>query len=212
MPALAAEFRRTVRAAAELPEAGELLRDSSKKGTVVYQQLTPHRLMALYEMAYMRMFVAWETYLEMTFLRYMCGYVSPIYTPQFQPGQQRVTTLPKAYGALLLPGHYYLLWHSPPRVRKWAASWFVGSPHELVIASSLSRLEWFGAIRHRIAHGSEDARQKMDKATRGLAGRRFAASSPGRFLRSWNGASQPQERWLYTIAAELSALSTQISP
>jgi hypothetical protein len=212
MPAMAVEFRRTLRASAELPEAGELVRDASKPGTVAYQQLTPQRLMALYEMAYMRMFVAWESYLEATFLRTMCGYVSPTYTPTFQAGQNRQPTLRHAYGALLLPGQYYLLWHSPPRVRKWAAAWFVGSPHELVIASNLARLEWFGAIRHRIAHGSEDAREKMDKATLGLAGRRFAASSPGRFLRTWNGASQPQERWLYTIAAELAALSAQISP
>jgi hypothetical protein len=212
MPALAVDFRRATRAAAGLPEAGELVRDASGKGSVAYQQLTPQRLTDLYEMAYLRMFVAWENFLEATFVRTMCGYVSSSYAPQFQGERVRQRTLEEAYKALLRPGQDFVLWHNPTRVRRWAAAWFVGCPHEFVIASSLSRLEWFARIRHRIAHGSDDARRKMDEATLGLAGRHFAGASAGRFLRSWNQASQPKERWLYTIEAELGALSRQISP
>jgi hypothetical protein len=212
MPALAAEFRATAKSAVGLPEAGETVREVGGQGTIVRRELTPLRLMALYEMAYLRMFVAWESFLEETFLRTMCGYESAQYIPIFKSGQSRQPNLKDAFQALLFPGQDYLLWHNPKRIKRWAESWFDQGPHELVIASNLSRLEWLGAIRHRIAHGSKDARTKMDKATTGLAGRRYAGSSPGRFLRSWNEASQPRERWLYTIRSELSGLAGQISP
>jgi hypothetical protein len=212
MPALAAGFRRTVRAATELPEAGEVIRDWSEQGSVPYRELTPPRLMALYEMAYLRIFVAWENFLEDTLLRTMCGYISPLYIPRFQEELARERSVKEAYKALLRPGQNYLLWHNPKEVERRAKEWVVGSPHEVVIASSLARLEWFSWVRHRVAHGSDDARAKMDRATLGLAGRQFAGASVGRFLRSWNQAAQPQVRWIYTIADELGALSSQMAP
>jgi hypothetical protein len=68
------------------------------------------------------------------------------------------------------------------------------------------------SLRHRVAHGSHDARVRFDAATMLLAGRRVRGANPGRFLRSFNSSSVPSERWLVTVASELIALAHQIAP
>ena len=79
----------------------------------------------------------------------------------------------------------------------------------MVIASNLSRLEQFAAIRHRIAHAQEHARIQFDLATMSLAAKRYKGARPGRFLRDWES---PSRRWLDAIADELKYLSVQITP
>lgn len=209
MPPLAATFRSLVGSAVGLAEAGEQIRTASATNSLPYRELTVHRLEALHEMAFLRIFVSWEEFLEATFLRMMCGYRTLTYTPIYATGRAQQRTLVRAEAALF-GSRDYLLWHNPAQVRDRARAWFVGGPHELVIGSSFSRLEWFASLRHRIAHGSRDARRKADAASIGLSGRRFPAASAGRFLRSWNTAASPPERWLHTLGGELASLSRQI--
>jgi hypothetical protein len=211
MPRLARDFRTSAAAAAGLAEAGEIVRALSAPRGRIHQELTIPRLEALHEMAYLRIFVRWETFIEMSFLRMMCGYESAIYVPQFATGRTRQRTLSAAQTALF-GSRDFLLWHNPRSIRDRARDWFAGSPLELVAVSNFNRLEWFAAIRHRIAHGSEDARQNLNRATIGLCGRRYRGASAGRFLRDWDSSVTPPQRWLHTIAAELENLAAQITP
>lgn len=211
MPPLAVAFAAAVGQAVDLAEAGELIRNAAKKDAVAYRELRPSRLEALHELAYLRVFVQWENFLEAAFLRMQCGYISPIYVPVLHAGKTRPHTLDDAFQALGR-GRDYLLWHHPPAIVNRAVEWLVHGPHELVISSNQTRLEWFAAIRHGIAHRSADARAKVNNATLGLAGRRYRGASAGRFLRDWApGTTQPQ-RWLNVIADELVALARQITP
>jgi hypothetical protein len=210
MPPMAASFRSLVGSAIALAEAGETIRSSSAVNSLAHHELTVQRLEALHEMAYLRIFVGWEEFLEATFLRLMCGYRTLSYVPVYVPGRTKQRTLATAELALF-GGRDYLLWHNPYQVRNRGRDWFVGAPHELVISSTYARLEWLASLRHRVAHGSKDARRKADIATLGLCGRRFPAASAGRFLRSWNTNASPPERWLHTLGGELSGLATQIA-
>jgi hypothetical protein len=166
-------------------------------------------LESLYEMAYMRMFAEWEVFLEETFLRMLCGYVSPIWVPSLYQKQQ-----PNLASArqLLLGNRGYVLWWSPQQIRDRAKRFFVNSPHEIVVTSSFARLGALAAVRHRLGHGSDQVRQSFDAATMLLAGRRYKAGSVGRFLRDWHPTASPAERWLFEIERELVALSAQIAP
>ena len=211
MPALSSQFADAAATALALAEAGELVRQGAPRGSVAFRELKPSRLEALHEMAFLRVFVEWENFLEASFLRTLCGYVSPLYTPAFTPGSARQPTLAAAELALLA-GNQYLLWHNPVTTVSRAKKWFIGAPHELVILSNLARLEWFAWVRHAVAHRSDDSKRKLDLATGNLAGRRYAGSSAGRFLRDWDPQSHPQTRWLHSITAELVALSGQICP
>ena len=211
MPGLAREYRSAVAAALGIARAGDIIRDLSKPGSRARRELSVARLDALYEMAYLRIFVGWEYFVEASFLRMMCGYQSPIWTPGFSSGKARLTTLSAARIALY-KGRRYLLWHNPKDIRDRSQEWFDTGPHELVAISSFSRLEWFAAVRHRIAHGSDDARSQLDIATINLCGRRFRGSSAGRFLRAWDESTMPRQRWLSTVADELANLAAQITP
>ena len=200
-------------AAIGLAEPGEIVRAEAPKDTAAYRELQPPRLEALYEMAYLRVFVEWESFLEASFLCMLRGYESPIYAPVFAPCRSRQRTLAEARKSLY-GDKEYLLWHNPNSTMGRARHWFRDAPpHETVILSSLSRLEWFAAVRHRIVHAPDSrTRQKLDEATIGLAGRRYRGSSAGRFLRSWDAASSPQRRWIQSLSAELISLAKQISP
>jgi hypothetical protein len=153
-------------------------------------------------------FVAWEVVLEQTFLRYLCGY---------QSGQGRFvptlghycTSLAKAE-QLVFGRIGYALWHNPVHVSGRSQRHLIGCPHELVIRSNSFRLIQFAAVRHRIAHGQEDAKHKFDAATMNLAGRRYLGARPGRFLRDLNRASVPPTRWIEIIGMELVGLAQQI--
>lgn len=167
--------------------------------------------MSARERKVVRIFVEWENFLEATFLRMMCGYESSVYIPSFAAGKKRQGTLVAAQSQLFGPRDY-LLWHNPRAIQGRGQDWFVGGPHEVVTASNFTRLEWFASVRHRVAHGSEDARRKLDTATINLNGRRYRGSSAGRFLRDWDHSVSPSLRWLNSIGDELAGLAAQISP
>lgn len=209
MPPLEAELRRRVQSASELAQAGELARSELPPGGQAHRALHIARLELLYEMALLRMFVEWEVYLEATFLRYLCGYASKLGAASLVSGQY-FPSLALAEAALL-GGQSYVLWHDPARIVARSQRFFVNGLHETVIGSHSARLASFVAIRHRIAHGQEDARRKFDMATLQLAGRRYRGSRPGRFLRDWDPSASPARRWLDTIADDLTGLATQIA-
>jgi hypothetical protein len=79
MPPLGTRFAEAAARAATIAQAGELARSDARPGSRTYRELTPPRLEALYEMAYLRVFIAWEDLLEESFLRFMCGYECTAY-------------------------------------------------------------------------------------------------------------------------------------
>lgn len=212
MPSLARGFASDVDRSVGIARAGELAWAHSPPGSVTRRELKGSRLDVLYEMAYLRLFVSWEIFLEQSFLRMMCGWSSPFYAPALTSPHGPFPTLAKARMALF-EGREFLLWHNPEVVCKRCAKWFQNGIHTQIVESNEAHLEWFASIRHRIAHGSEQVKGAMNKASMGLAGRRYPGASAGRFLRDWR-KSEPlqQERWLKSIADELTGMARQMSP
>lgn len=212
LPPLGSQFRRVVDASVAIAEAGEIVKDGAAPGSDAYREFRPARLEALYEMSYLRLFSQWEVFLEETFVRLMCGYT-------VNGGQQAIAPPHTAFGTLedartaLYSGQQYLLWHNPNAVVARSRRWFVNGIHEQIALSHLARLEWFGKVRHRIAHGSDQVKSEMDSASIQLAGKRYPGSSAGRFLRDWHPVNPlEQRRWLKILSAELSGLALQIAP
>src|SRR4051794_31969902 len=100
MPALALKFQGAVRSALGIAEAGEIIRALSSRHSRPYRELALSRLEALHEMAYLRIFLEWENFLEASFLRMMCGYDSPLYSPEFTAGKSSQKSLADAQLAL----------------------------------------------------------------------------------------------------------------
>jgi hypothetical protein len=172
------------------------------------QHLPVTRIELAYELAYLRMFTAWEDFLEQSLLRYMCGYVA-LHGQEQPVGGHYCATLSAAKATLY--GHqHYLLWHNPNTVTNRAARVLHQSRHETVLASIQGRMEHFAAIRHRIAHAH--ASSEFDAATMALAGKRYRGSRPGRFLRDWAPHAPVPTRWMDMIAVEFQGLAFQIVP
>jgi hypothetical protein len=162
-----------------------------------------------YELAFLRIFLGWEIFLESALLRLMCGY-------HHTGGQEPLATGMRYYAKIvdaelaILGGRNFRLWHNPNDVIGYARRVFYRSRYELVISSAFARLEHFAAIRHRIAHSQKHAQGQFDAATMALAGRRYPASRPGRFLRDWVPRTIPPTRWIFAVSQELSGLAVQI--
>ena len=206
MPPLGTRFCSYVDGMLTVCTSIEVIREASQAGSLVRRELTYRRLGHIYEAAYLRIFSRWETFLEEACLRYMVHYHSPIYTPVVLVGG--INTLSDARAALY-GGGSYLLWHDPARVAARAAAHLSGCPIETVTNASIQSLNWMAAVRHRVAHDSDDARSKFDAATMSLAGQRYPGGRPGLFLRSTDSAHQ---RWLPLLAIRLKNLALQIAP
>jgi hypothetical protein len=195
----------------QLPTALEALHVLAKPGSKEYKLLHPRRIEAAYEMAFLRVFIAWEDVLEQSFIRYLAGYANSIgqLTPAAGIGFSRDIV---AAESQLFGNNQYLLWHNPLHVIKRSQKFFSMGMHEHICQSNFARLEAFAAIRHRIAHGQDDARKKFDNATMLLAGRRYHGGRPGLFLRDWDPQSTLSRKWIDVISSEFIALIRQIVP
>jgi hypothetical protein len=191
--------------------AGELSRLSG--GPTIRKEWSTVRLEALYELAYLRVFSAWESYLEAVFYRSLCGFASAAGQEQLIRGAY-FSSLASAE-ADVLGGNAYALWHKPQRVidrcKKYIKSG-VGCPcvQELTITSNLTRLDHLASVRHRIVHDQKDAKNKFDAASLHIAGRTYPTSRPGKFLRDYDKSQTPSPRWLEVAVTELSSLMTQM--
>ena len=207
MPSLAQTFAESSAAAVAFADGVEAARDRLS-ALEARQHLPPARLEMAYELAYLRVFVAWEDFLEESMLRYLCGYralhgqetlVAGNYSPHLTSARARL------YGT-----RDFLLWHNPRKVIDRAKGYFSGSRHETVLASCEVRVGHFAAIRHRVAHAHGGT--EFDQATMALAGRRYPGARPGRFLRELAPQLNPPGRRLEAIVAELRGLAFQIVP
>jgi hypothetical protein len=210
MPNFGADFRLRVADALKLAEIGEIARLEAAPSSKTRSNLYPVRLEALYEMAYLRVFVSWEAFLEQIFLRYLCGYSSAIGTATPLAGSGYLPTLARAEQAVL-SGNAYVLWHNPSRIVTRCKRFFSACTVETVVLSNLAQLEDLAAIRHRITHAQEDARRKFDLATMSIAGRRYRGARPGAFLRDWDASVAPPVRWLERLAHQLTGLAGQVA-
>jgi hypothetical protein len=210
MPGLEAEFRARVSEAIRLAEIGEVARAEARAGSQTRQNLHPARLELLYELAYLRMFVSWEAFLEQTFLRYLCGYASKVGVAVPAAGTSFAPTLASAE-TTVLAGRRYVLWHNPSTVVERARQFFTGSVFETVILSNTARLDQFAAVRHRITHSQSDSRRRFDAATMMIAGTRYKGGRAGAFLRDVDRSIMPPVRRVEHLGRELQGLAAQIA-
>jgi hypothetical protein len=167
----------------------------------IRRQLKVPQLEALYESIYLRIFAAWESFIEDVLVRFMSGYMTATYQPVLAPGCPRSSSIRGARGNLYGP-RVYLLWHDPIRSADRIAHHVTGSPLEAVIRGQQVRLEIFAAIRHRIAHDSDDAKAKFNSAAITLTSSNYAGR-PGRLLRAAD-LSDPLNlpKWILKISTE----------
>jgi hypothetical protein len=135
------------------------------------------------EMAFLEMFLSWEEFLELAFIKYMCGAKTNTgYHPKryvFPPN------IDHAQKFLLLNGKKYSDWTNPQDVIQRAETVFEGGqPFALALRPSLKDLENIRTIRNAIAHQSGRAWQQFTDIARNELGYTPRGIVPGMFLQS----------------------------
>jgi hypothetical protein len=200
-----AYLHRQINEALAFAAAGEDLRACGKRPA---QVLTDRRMQLLYEAAYIQMFLAWEGFLEDSFLRCLCGRLR-LTTPSRLIGP-RFLTIDQAKDSVLGDSLFFP-WSDPSRLRKVSKQFVVGGPHFDVVDSSYSRLVLLIAVRNRIAHRSSYSEIRFNNATMTLCGKRYPQGRPGTFLRDWDSNTAIPRRWIGSIGLELKNLALQIA-
>jgi hypothetical protein len=202
------------RLSTEIARAGEISHLSVD--STIRSAWNQTKLEALYELAFLRVFAAWEVCQEGIFFRSLCGYASRAVGQEITVSGTYYRSLAAAERAVL-GTRTFLLWHNPNHVINRCCGNIVRGPlgtgpcrQESVITSNLARLEYFSHTRHRIVHDQSDAKVNFDNATRALAGRTYPSSRPGKFLRDRNPLDPLNRKWLEIIANELGGLLSQM--
>ena len=173
-------------------------------------RISSRQLEQIHELAYLRVFIEWEVFLEESFFRYVAGYtnsagrqttVTGRYARSYQLAEQAV-----------LGGASFLLWHNPTKVIARAQRFFVAGLHESVLQSNLTRLQAFANVRHRIVHNHADSRANFGPASNEIAGRRYIGGRPGTLLRDFDASSPVRRSWAQVVLEELFAMAKQIAP
>lgn len=212
MPDFSANLRAEMMSTCDFAVRFELLRASRAVIRSGLPAMTIGHLYTVYEISYLKCFILWESFLEQTFLRYVCGYSNSVGTETPIRGSAFSPTLAAAKTRVFGGAGGYLLWHNPRKVITRANGYLDRCLHATVLTSDLPRLEWFAFVRHRVAHDHEDSRLKFDTATMNLSGNRFRGSRAGPFLREWTTVGGIRVRWLDAITSELCDLADQIIP
>lgn len=198
--------------ATSLVRAAEAVRNAVPVDSHARRGFNFRQIEAMYELAYLRIFAAWEVFLEESFLRLMCGFEGAGHTHSTKtPAPRSINDARMA----VLAGRRFKPWHDPAVVIDRTALFFspvpgVDVPHASIISSALVLIKDFSEIRHHIAHLTDDTCKQYHAATMRLCGARFGRRA-GRFLRSEyvDAGTGLRSRWLDRICLDLKALASQ---
>lgn len=139
----------------------------------------------IFELAFLKIFIAWERFLENTFIRYLCGASS-------LSGKRPTRTVSARYLAdalIVISGDRgYADWVSVDVVVGRANRFFdSGEPYSTPLQSAAAELTNIRKIRNHIVHHSNKSRDGFNTMLVGIYGFRPQGMSAGRFLRQCMG-------------------------
>jgi len=133
------------------------------------------------ELAFLRIFIAWEIFLEESFIRYLVGAKLPSgYSPKrfVNPSNMEV-----AKKIILGERREYIKWNSASEVIARSEIYFKdGEPYGNVLQGATTDLDDMNVIRNRITHMSTISKDKFNNFVRRRFGHGIRGMTPGRFL------------------------------
>jgi hypothetical protein len=171
-------------------------------------QLPYFQLALIYELAFLRCFLAWEIFLEETFYAYMLSKPSPdgtTYGRYVRPRNlQHARKLVRGEGK-------FSAWANSKMVLKRADLFFdQGEPFSTGLAAASGDLADMGKVRNRIAHRSGTAKSEFLELVRQRHGSVPQGTNAGRFLLGKDpGVAQGR---FHVYLSALSGISRVIAP
>lgn len=197
-------FEKKVDESEQIVSSVEALWQTAPLGSNVRKQLTEGQLSALYEMAFLSLFGHWENFIEDCLVRMLVGQGCASYRPLLVSGP-KASSLASAR-AQVLGTQKFLLWYDPGKSADRIARRVSGSPLESALRASLANIENMAAVRHAIAHQSEDAFTSFRDASRTMTGVEYL--KPGELLRAQDHSDPLNPtRWLRRLTTDLRTLA-----
>jgi len=167
------------------------------------------QLEMIVEMAYLRIFVSWESFLEESFIRYTTGAIPP-------SGNAPVTLIhPQNIGHaldLVVAGRDYISWNSASEVIQRSALYFQdGEPYRSALEPASIELDEMNTIRNRITHKSMHSKSQFNAFVRRKFGHGVRGMTPGRYLLT-SPLSPPPNTFLDYYIEVIKIASTMIVP
>ncbi len=164
------------------------------------------QLEMIVEMAYLRIFVSWESFLEESFIRYATGAIPP-------SGHAPNTLIhPQNIGhalELVLSGRDYISWNSASEVIQRSTLYFQdGEPYRSALEPAITDLDEMNIIRNRIAHKSVKSKSKFNSFIRRKFGHSVRGMTAGRLLLTLHPWTAPNTFLNYYI--ELITLTSEM--
>ena len=132
------------------------------------------------ELAFLRIFIAWENFLEESFIRYLIGAKSLSGHRPIKFANPKNMNHAKN---LIYSGRKYFQWNSASDVISISESYFEeGEPYKDVLQGATTDLNDMNTIRNRIVHKSTISKNKFNDFVRKKFGHGRRGMTPGRFL------------------------------
>ena len=132
------------------------------------------------ELAFLRIFIAWENFLENSFTRYSVGGESP---SRYKPNRLIRPRNIKHCLDIITINQDYAKWNSAGTIVSRSEIFFRnGEPYKNAIQGASSNLDDMNTIRNRIAHRSPNSKERFNGFVRRKFGHGRRGMTPGRFL------------------------------
>lgn len=132
------------------------------------------------ELAFLRIFIAWENFLEESFIRYLVGGKAPSgYSPRrfVNPPNMKIAM------KIISGDRDYIKWNSAGEIIARSRIYFKdGEPYKTALEAATTDLDEVNTIRNRIAHKSNNTKNKFNDFIRRKFGHGKRGMTPGRFL------------------------------
>jgi hypothetical protein len=163
------------------------------------------------ELAFLRAFLAWETFLEGSFILYLTGQQAPrgraVRRYSFPPNRKVATDW------LLPEGRNYSDWTVAATVSSRAERHFTsGHPFAAVLRENRNILDEARIIRNAIAHDSSAAQEKFENMARSKLGALPADLTVGRFLATTMPSTAPPISFLEYYVGKIEFAAQRIVP
>lgn len=204
------DFAQNAQEALDLVDEAHSFRIIGPHGT--YRYIGVRRVELFAGLALFKIHMAWETFLESVFVRYMCGAASATGFAPILLGTPK-PTIRAAMMNLLSPNQNFLNW-TPSNTIRWANMYFDhGEPFTTTIHAVTQTLGEITVVRNSFAHRSEYAASEFRAVVLRVFGYIPRGISPGRFLLMVNPSpSGGGQKFLEFYASILLGASLSIVP
>lgn len=184
---------------------------SSTTGTGTHPRISQRRRDAITELAFLRAFLAWETFLEECFVLYLSGQKAPRGRPParyaFPPNQKT------AMEWLVPEGRRYARWTIAAEVSSRAERFFRdGRPFAPILRGNQSVLDETRIVRNAVAHDSANAQEQFEALVRNRLGVLPPKLTIGGFLGMTVPGRTPPSSFLDFYGGRIEFAAQQIVP